>query len=325
VWLASFLLASSWVGLDPRPLEGVRIRSSPPPDPSNPIYLEQISCDVENCTTIPVEGEEENQAAESEVLRLLRKEAAKVVVDFRGERFRIEEERNQRWKEYLREISKRDGLVVFEPYYMGARGIQLSDIPVFGDYIRVGWTIYSRLRSFFLYRAMKRYNAKVLYHPQSLEVMMIYFVHKDFGGICETVFSRCNVIEYLDDEIFDGQLALALDRYPPEEILIRFNQTEAVLPRASIELEALTGMSRSARIYKWLIAAKTVETKSEVRGRFLSPQTVLTILDYSIQAYDFVRSIQMYAKAREWKATIFYKTDESGNQFRSVEFSKMWD
>ncbi|MCC5813560.1 MAG: hypothetical protein JJT78_02285 [Leptospira sp.] len=300
-----------------------QILSSPLPDPKNPLYLEQISCKPENCTTLEVETQEENEKAQDTAIELLRKKAAKVVIDFKGDRSGIGSDENKVWKEYVREIAKRDGTVVFEPFYLGQRGMQLTDIPVFGDYFRVGWNVYTRIRSVVLYSAMKHYNAKVLYHPQTQEIMMIYFVHRDFGSICETVFSQCNIIEYLDDDIFDMQLQQALDKYPVEEILIRFNKTEAMLPLSSIQMEAILNMNRSSRLYKWLIAAKEVEKKPEVQGRYITAQTALMIVDYSMAAYDLVQAMRMYAKARSWKAVAYYSPTEYGDSFRSIQFSKI--
>lgn len=319
--LIFLIFATSFVYAEKQSPE--RILSSPSPNPSNPLYLEQISCDPSNCTTIEVNNQEENEKAMDQAIDLLRSKASKVVIDFQGERSGIGSDENKVWKEYVREIAKRDGTVVFEPFYLGQRGMKLTDLPVFGDYFRVGWDIYTRIRSVVLYSAMKNYNAKVLYHPQTQEIMMIYFVHRDFGSICETVFSQCNIIEYLDDDIFDMQLQQALEKFPVDEILIRFNKTEAMLPLTSIQLEALLDMNRSARLYKWLIATKEVEKKPETKGRFITAQTAIMIIDYSITAYDLIQSMRMYSKARSWKAVAYYSHTEHGDTFRSIQFSKI--
>jgi hypothetical protein len=310
-----FLIAQDWTE---------HIHSAAFPNPKNPNYLEQISCDPKICIRLEMD-ESNSKAILEEVYNLIGKNAGKIVIEVTENSTKIDSPENENWKEYLREIAKRNGTVVFEPYYIQTRSLSLglSDIPLFGDIFRIGNTIYSRMRTYLLYSRMENYNAKVLYHPTTHEILLFYFVHKRHGSICDTVFSDCKAIEYLDDDIFDFQLQEAMTNHSNQDILIQFHKTEANIPLAKIDLNTIISVNRSARLYKWLIASKDVEKKSVKKERFLTVQTAITVLDYSITAYDYIQAYRMYSNARNWKTSVSYEDTEDGMVLRSVHFKRI--
>lgn len=302
------------------------VYSHPLPDPKDPTHLEQISCPQESCIRLSVDEndpEKTNESVRDQVYDLMGEMAGKIVVAIEENQTTISSDENEGWRTYLREIAKREGSVVFEPYHIKTRGMLVEDLPLFGDVLQAGYSLFSRGYSFFVYPRMKHYNAKVLYHPVSKKVLLYYFVHRDYGSLCETVFSKCNVIEYLDDEIFDMQLQEALKKYPAENIIIRFDETEATLPSSEISIDNLMSMNRSGRLYKWMIAAKEVETKPLKKERFLTTQAIVSLINYSISAYDYVQAIRMYSNASEWKAIATYRESGDKKVLHSMEFKRI--
>jgi hypothetical protein len=298
------------------------ILTLPMPDPRNAVYQEQISCVEKKCHRLELNSNNIEEIQEK-VFELIGKQAGKILVEVTENPTSINSAENEVWKKYLREISQRKGLVVFEPYYINTRDWSLTDIPVYGDYFRLASTIYGRLNSLLVYGRMENYNAKVLFHPISHEILLFYFVHKNYGSLCNTVHSNCENIEYLDDDIFDLQIQEALLKSKKNEFTIQFNNKEATLPVFHIELEALLDINSSARLYKWLVASKKSEARPIQQDRFLTLETAIKIIDYSITAYDTIQKIRMYSNARNWQATAYYQETEKGKFIQSVHFQKV--
>lgn len=297
------------------------IYSSDYPNPDSIGYSEQISCRENECIYL-----ESDSHSQDEILKktydLMGQNAGKIVIEILNPT-NITSKENEVWKEYIREIAKRDGTVVFEPYYIRTRGdISLGDIPGFGDAIKLGYTIFTRLRTAWLYGRMENYHAKVLYHPTNRNILLYYFVNKSYGDICATVRSDCNTIEYLDDDIFDHQLQTALRSSQGKDIVVHFHNTEATLPEVTLDMDSILSMTRSARMYKWLLASETVEKKNVKKERFITAPAVIKILDYSITAYDYVKAIQMYSHARSWKTVASYEETDKGQVLRTVQFTR---
>ncbi|EOQ87808.1 hypothetical protein LEP1GSC202_2134 [Leptospira yanagawae serovar Saopaulo str. Sao Paulo = ATCC 700523] len=287
------------------------------PSPNKKDFEEQIKCPIETCKQI-------NYTADgnylNEVWEELGKNGGKLVINLLDSPMKITEPGLEDITEYLREIAKRDGHVSFEPFYMATRAIGIADVPVVKDLFGLSYNLYKRIRSFVKFGRMEHYNAKVLYHPTSGKILQIFFFHKNYGNLCETVYSTCDRIEYIDDELFDKQLSLRLSEPKPRGIEVRFGQTQAVLPQAKLDIGNLLDTNRSARLYKWLIISKKTETKMVTRERFLSLELAIKALDYTLSAYELVEALQMYLPARSKQAEVTYEETEEGKQVRSVIF-----
>lgn len=287
------------------------------PSPNKADYEEQIKCQDLYCKKISYSKDGKYL---SEVWDELGKNGGKVVVDFLDNPLLFSDSQMDDITEYLREIAKRDGHVSLEPFYIATRGIGFTDVPVIKDLFGLSYNLYKRLRSIFKFGRMGHYNAKVLYHPTSGKVLQVFFFHKNYGNLCDTVYSTCDRIEYIDDELFDKQLSLKLSETQSKRIEIRFSQTPAVLPQMKLDIGNLLDTNRSARLYKWLIIAKKTETKTVTRERFLGVELAIKVLDYTLSAYEIVEAIQLYLPARTKQAEVVYEDREEGRVLKSVVF-----
>lgn len=287
------------------------------PSPNKADYEEQIKCQDLVCKKIPYSKDGKYL---SEVWEELGKNGGKVVVDYLDHPLLLSDSQMDDITEYLREIAKRDGHVSLEPFYIATRGIGFTDVPVIKDLFGLSYNLYKRIRSAFKFGRMGHYNAKVLYHPTSGKVLQVFFFHKNYGNLCDTVYSTCDRIEYIDDELFDKQLSLKLSESQSKRIEIRFSQTPAVLPQMKLDIGNLLDTNRSARLYKWLIIAKKTETKTVTRERFLGVELAIKVLDYTLSAYEIVEAIQLYMPARTKQAEVVYEDREEGRVLKSVVF-----
>lgn len=284
-------------------------------------YTEQISCHSNDCISLKLE-ELLSEGVRSKVLDLMSENARKILIDSSNFPRKFDSEDLDDIRTILEEISKRDGKVAIEKLHIAVRSFQLPDPPFLKDIGLVGWDVFKRIYKKFYYRKTSDYHAKVLYHPETLNVFLIYFVHRKYGDICNTVFANCNEIEYLDDDTFDLQLSGALKESKEKKIPIKvvFRQTEAVLPEGKIDLTFLKDVNRSTRIYKWMIAGKEREIKPVHKFRFLVFQAVVTVIDYSLTAYDLISALMMYKPASERKLEINYIDSNNGKRIDSVIF-----
>jgi hypothetical protein len=287
------------------------------PSPNKKEYEEQIKCQVGYCREILYT---EDGKYMEEVWTELGKNGGKVVVNFLQSPMSLSESKMDGITEYLREITKRDGHVSFEPFYIATRGIGMTEVPVVKDLFGLSYNIYKRIRSLIVFGRMEHYNAKVLFHPTNGKILQVFFFHKNYGNLCETVYSTCDRIEYMDDELFDKQLSLRLSESKHRGIEISFSQTPAVLPTAKLDLNHLLDTNRSARLYKWLIVSKKTETKTVTKERFLTLGLAIKTLDYTLSAYELLETIQLYLPVRSKQAEVTYEDTEDGKQVRSVIF-----
>lgn len=291
------------------------------PNPSNSSlrYEEQISCPKETCLELVWE---ESKKSDSKLWESFGNKIGKVAVTISVKGSKMSDPLLEEHIEYLREISKRGGVVHFEPFYIQTRAFSLVDLPVFKDFLGISLNIYSRLRSYFGFRRMESYNAKVLYHPITSDIMLIFYYHKNYGSLCDTVYAKCETLQYLDDQTFDLQLSQRLSNLEIQNrpIEVKFDQTSADLPQFQLDLTHIMAIDKSARLYKWLIATKEVETKPVVKQRFLDLSLVVTILDYTLTAYEVIESILLYKPARKAKAEVNYLSTSEGNRIQSVVF-----
>ncbi|MCW7481137.1 hypothetical protein [Leptospira kanakyensis] len=292
------------------------------PSPNQTDYEEQIKCQEFYCKKI-FYTEDGNYL--DEVWRELGKNGGKVVVDFLDHPLSLSESKMDDITEYLREIAKRDGHVSLEPFYIASRGLGVMDVPIVKDLFGLSYNLYKRIRSAVKFGRMGHYNAKVLYHPTTGKVLQVFFFHKNFGNLCNTVYSTCDRIEYIDDVLFDKQLSLKLSETNARRIEVSFKQTPAILPQMKLDIGNLLDTNRSARLYKWLIITKKTETKTVTRERFLGAELAIKVLDYTLSAYEIVEAIQLYMPARAKQAEVVYEDTEDGRMLRSVIFFPVVD
>lgn len=282
---------------------------------------EQISCSNLDCSTIDYSGYEE---LDEKINELMDKNAGKIFIQMRTYNLLLSDEPLAGVVPYLRELSEKGGRVSVEPYYMGERSVARLGFSFVKDAGMVGWNIYSRLRDTFYYRHTKNYNAKVLYHPKYHTIMMIYFVHKNYGDVCQTIYSRCTELEYLDDDTFDLSLSTALKEASANNtsVKINFRQEKAKLFEAKLDTENFKKLSKSARLYKWLILAKETEKKPKKRERFMGISLAISVLDYSMTLYDLYKQYKIYNPVLDLKAELTYTGEEKGGTVESVVFYK---
>lgn len=323
VWLCFHQLSSDPTRTSPTPVDPFDSSyiENLLPSPNKAKYEEQISCN-ESCLKLTYTGED--QVLDS-VWEALGKNNGKIVVEVAVPKIKIDDPKMDTFLEYFREIAKRQGNVHFEPYYIGYKGMGLSDIPMFSDALGISMNLYRRFKSFFLYGRMENYNAKVLYHPKNHDILLIFFFHKNYGNLCDTVYSTCETIQYVDDDYFDLQLSKKLEnvRIKNQPVEIRFDQVKAELPQAKLDIDHILTANRSSRVYKWLILSKDTELKKISRERFIDLGLVITILDYTLKAYELIESIQLYMPIRSLKSEVVYEESNDGKIIKSIVISKL--
>lgn len=285
-------------------------------------YEEQISCHKEDCIRYSL-SELESKGGKSELKRLLSENAGKVLIDVSEKPLKLGDDELEDVRDFLLEISKRDGRVAIEKLHIAIRSLELPEPPLLKDAGFVGWSLFKRIYRGIYFKPTGEYNAKVLYHPGNGNIHLVFLVHKRYGDICETVFSQCNEVEYLDEDTFDLQLSTAIKESKEKLIPVRvnFKQTEANLPETKLEWENLKNIGRSARMYKWLAVPQESEWKPVSRSRFLPFSAAVTVIDYSLSVYDWVNQILVYKPARNTKVEILYseKLDKEGkSSYRSL-------
>ncbi len=285
----------------------------------SPSYNEQIACNPQDCVTVDYKKYSE---LDGKIYDLMAENAGKILIKMLSYDSKLSKVELEPTVDYLREISKREGRVSIEPYYVGHRDGILSEIPFVKDIGLLGWDVYGRARDAVKFRNTKNYNAKVLYHPKYHTIMMIFFVHKNYGDVCNTVYSNCKEIEYLDDDTFDLSLSTALKETAGtgQAVKISFRQVNANLPEATLDLDNIKKLNQSSRLFKWLVITKKTEKKTAKRERFIGLETVITVIDYSLKLYDAIQKIKLYSPALNTRAEVVYTGDEKGGEIKSVTF-----
>lgn len=151
---------------------------------------------------------------------------------------------------------------------------------------------------------------------------MVFFVHKMYGDVCNTIYANCMEIEYLDDDTFDLSLSTALKESKANKrpVKINFRQTPAKLPDSTLSIDNMKETYSSSRLYKWLVVTGKTEKKAVKRDRFLGVSAVVTLIDYSLTLYDTIKSIQMYSPAVSTRAEVIYTGEEWGGKIQTVVF-----
>jgi hypothetical protein len=284
-------------------------------------YNEQISCKRSDCVDINYNSIED---AAEKIGDLMSKNCGKMLIRMQSYTKKLSDPELEDVVDYLREISKRDGRVSIEPYYIGERiepGFNFSFVK---DTASVGWDIFNRTYNSIKYKNTINYNAKVIYHPKSHSVMMIYIVNKLYGDVCSTVFARCQEIEYLDDDSFDLSLSTALKENidTKRSVKVNFKQQKAKLPETNLTLENIKELNKSTRIYKWFVVSSKTEKKPEKKERFIGIQAVVSLVGYALSLYDYLKAIQLYSPAIHYNAEVYYSGAENGGEIRSVVFTQ---
>ncbi|MCB1315994.1 MAG: hypothetical protein KDK27_08575 [Leptospiraceae bacterium] len=255
---------------------------------------------------------------------------ARILIRFPPGKYKLESDDLEDVLTYMREIARRDGQVSIEPIHLNTRGESghLS-IPLLGDLITVGYDIFSRTYTYFRYSATGQYHARLIYNPIDRTIIEAFFVHRGYGDICTTLYTECEVVEYLDDELFDAMLSarLASNRSTGRPVRVRFNRQAAYVPAFELSLQTLERTDDSLRLYKWLIAAGATERRSTHRERFIGLEAAVAAIKYSIQVYDLIQAVRMYAPARDRIARVVYKSngtpDGAGAMIDSVVFAPL--
>ncbi|WP_167732271.1 hypothetical protein [Leptospira yasudae] len=313
---AILILFSAFFALSAESLPPI---TAPDPDAR---YTEQISCHPNDCISLKLEDILAEGSVKSKISDLMAQNAGKILIDTSNAPRKIDSEDLDDVRTLLEEISKRDGKVAIEKLHIAIRSFQIPDPPFLKDVGLVGWDVFKRIYKKVYYRRTSDYHAKVLYHPETTNIFLVYFVHRKYGDICNTVFASCNEIEYLDDDTFDLQLSQALRESKEKKIPVKvaFRQTPALLPEAKIDLEYLKAVNRSTRIYKWMAAGKEREVKPVTKSRFLVFQAVVTAIDYSLTVYDLISALILYKPATERKIEVNYIDSPQGKQIDSIIF-----
>ena len=286
-----------------------------------PVFAEDESADLRpqfECDQSCVQVRFHPRSIDQRLGDLLERNAASVLVDFGDRRLRLDNPELEALLNYARGIKKRNGTVIIEPIIIHTREF---DIPFVTDIIDVSYTLFSRTYEHFKYAETQNYHAKLLYDPSDGSLRYAYFIHRRFGDPCVTLYSRCDVIEYLDDETFDRMLSDRLTAAGDRPVRVVFENTNAYMPDATLTLENLSATNDSVRLYKWLLAAESTESRALSNERFLSLELAVSIIKYTIQAYDFVRALALYRPATERTATITYVEEANGaRRIESVVF-----
>lgn len=282
---------------------------------------DQISCNDTECTPIFFD----QNTIDQRLGDLLEADTARILVEFPDRKYQIDDEKLADVMGYLRAVAHRDGQVAIEPVFYKTRsaGENAISLPLIGDLLQVGYDLFTRSYHYFKYSETRNYHAKLLYSPVDHSVAYIYFVHRSYGDVCQILYSRCDVIEYLDDEIFDKTLSRRLEaaRLNGRSVKIVFHNTSAHLPRFELSLDRLKKTNSSLRLYKWFVASAQTEKRQVSKERFLSLQVAVAAIKYSVQVYDMIQTAIMYAPARQMKAQVIYEGKSEGGPIRTVIFS----
>lgn len=286
---------------------------------ANSNYYEQISCNPNDCVEVKYD---EYSELDEKLESLLDRNAGKVLIQMKSYALKLSSEELEDVVPYLREIAKNDGQVSMEPLYIGQREFSSLGIPFVKDAGLVGYSIFKRISNYVKYKSTQNYNAKIIYHPVYQTVYMIFIVHKSYGDVCNTIYSNCRDLEYIDDETFDHTLSRAIkesitDKKP---VRVNFSQLDVKLMDTKLDLDNLKEMNKASRLYKWLVITKKTEKKPVVRQRFMGIQAAVTLIDYSLTLYDTIKAIQLYNPALQTIAEVSYTGEEKGGKIQSVTF-----
>ena len=287
------------------------------PSGSTTAGKEQIRCPKEECLEIRFNP----KTTHERLAEALDKRTGMILVDFEGWALPFGDEQLTELNRYIHGVAERDGRVLLEPVYIGTR--ETFKIPLVHDVISTGYDVASRAYSLWKYRGTGNYHVKVLYHPTKRHVLFVYFIHKNFGDVCVTLRSRCDVVEYTDSETFDLALSKQLERAIREgkEVRVVFTGKRPILPEAGLSVRALTDASDSLRIYKWMAASGEVRRRSMVRQRMIGINAVTSAIDLGLKAYDLVKAYLMYKPARSMKAEVQTGPVDGGSEVQLIIFT----
>ncbi len=246
----------------------------------------------------------------------------KILIDLEADKIKFKDPAFAEILVYLREVADRDGRVLIDPVEGQPKSLALVPLPLVKDVLKLSRDIFRRVYGFFYYRPAADYHARAIYDRQSDFVKLVYFSHKAAGDPCAELFARCDVVRYVDDALFDATLSdrLRLAASTGGTVRVTFDRQPARLPAARLDLATLRSVQSSARIYKWLLVSGRAEKQKAGGEKAVGLALIVTVLDYSLQAYDLLKDIVLYAPARDMQARIFYEGEESGGSIQSVVF-----
>jgi hypothetical protein len=287
-------------------------------NPTESIQIEQVTCNDLDCANIYYNKLSE---LDDKIGDLINKNAGKIFIDLYSHQHKLDSSELEDIVAYLREISEREGQIAIEPLYIKERS-GTPDLPIIKDFGLLAFDIFTRIRNSIKYRNTDNYNAKLIFHPKTHNILLVLLTHKSYGDICNTIYSNCNEIEYLDDDTFDLSLssALAKSRLDKKPVKVNFRQVNAKLIETKLDIDNLKQLNKSARLFKWFLFTKKTVKKPVKRERFIGLAEAITILDYSITLYDKYKQFKMYYPVRGTEAEIAYSGKENGGKIESVVF-----
>ena len=146
-------------------------------------------------------------------------------------------------------------------------------------------------------------------------ILFINFIHRDFDSPCNTIFSDCTTLTFLDDDSFDHTLSDKLKK-TDRPLEITFNNLSGVsLPEKKLTLKSIGQLKESSRVLKWLIASKE-NTYQDInkRERFVDPASILSGLSYAITLYDAIKAVILYKPASHTRAKVYYSQNGTGKK-----------
>lgn len=291
--------------------------SESPPTTADTSGKEQLRCPKAECVEIKFDAAKTPDALRA----LLEQGTGMILVDFEEWALEFGAKDLTDLNRYVHGVAERGGRVLLEPMYIGTR--ETFKIPLVHDVITTGYDIASRAYSVWKYRSTGNYHAKIIYHPVKRHVLYVYFIHRNFGDICITLRSRCDVVEYTDSETFDLALSKQLERAILEgrEVRVVFTGKKPVLPEEELSVRAITSAGENVRIYKWMVASGEVRKRSMVKQRVIGAKAITTAIDLGLKAYDLVKAYIMYKPARSMRAEVQTSPTEGGNEVQLIIFT----
>lgn len=282
-------------------------------------YRSQIACPPESCYRLPFRPGQLKGAIRAAMVA----GRGKILVEIGDADVKFQDDEFEELLAYMRAVAARGGRVLIDPVEGQTKSAaDLVPIPVVKDVLLLGLDIWNRLYGFFYYRPAGDYHARAIFDRKTDRIKLVYFLHKAAGDPCAELLAQCDVVHYVDDELFDSTLSdrLRLAAERGTSVRVVFDRQPARLPAAEIDLELLKRVKSSARLYKWLLVSGKAEKQKAAGEKAIGLTLAISIIDYSLKAYDLLHDIILYAPARKMQARVYYEGAEWGGSIKSVVF-----
>lgn len=261
------------------------------------LRIQQIPCPADSCIQVPFSTKDRDGVVES----LLEKETPVVILNLENHPLPLESLFLEKTRTYLREVSKRDGRIVYEPIAHTDRSLlTYTMLPVAKDVVLVSLNVFERIYNYFRYDEAGDYNVKIVYNPANKNrILYVAYIHRNMGDPCHVLYSDCQSLEFFDGEAFDQELSRRLrdSAKTGQPVRVTFSGKNVVMPGKGLDLESITGTGESFRVYKWFLASKRVEALPRVTEKFLPLNLVVNVIDLGLKIYDLVEAWILYEPA----------------------------